>query len=189
MTSLEPATQGRVLFSKVGEDLRIQIPIKKSPLLIVFIIFMSFFLAGWIRVMIPLAQLASLIYFEDGPAFLRVLFALWSILGLIVLTLLLRSLWGREIVTVNTEFLIKELSLFGLGKKRRYRTLEIVHFRVVPGESGAFVFQSPIHLLGYGGGTIAFDYREKTIRFGGLLNVAEAQYLVDRIKEHSGIKD
>lgn len=91
--------------------------------------------------------------------------------------------FGREIIKFTLQeniFTIKH-DIFGLGRIKTFQNHEISNIRA----AGYFgVINSFLVLWGIIGGTIAFDYKGKTYRFGIQFEEKEAKELVEKIKSY-----
>jgi hypothetical protein len=90
----------------------------------------------------------------------------------------LYAIGGREVILVNSQSLTIRTEIFGVGPAKSYRAEQIRNLRFQPA-------------LGVGKGRvasrIAFDYGAKTIMFGADIDEPEADDLISRIRQRSGI--
>jgi hypothetical protein len=163
------------------EGLRLSIPAKRNPFLLVFL---PAWLVGWaIGWGAAASQLNS--SGTKGPAdlFLVVWLLGWSAGGVFAIRALAWSLAGRELVTLRPHELVIARKALGLGRVRQYDLAHVSNLRVATDGYNPFDLRASMRVWGIGGGPIAFDYGASTVRFGASLEEGEAGQLVRRLLE------
>jgi hypothetical protein len=79
--------------------------------------------------------------------------------------------------------------VLGFGPTRVYDLPKIRNLRISPLPVGVRGRGAAITLSGLAGGVIAFDYEAKTVRLGAWIDFAEAQIIVDRMKQRFAFPD
>ena len=105
------------------------------------------------------------------------------------IALFLWTLTGREVITADTQHLIIEKRLFSFGRKRVYRVSDSANIRVLANASTGSFFGTPGFSWGVAGGSVAFDYGMKTIKFGIFLEEAEAKHIIDELRKHNFLRE
>jgi len=180
--------------AKIAETenvVHIEIPFRPKGFMawLMWSLFTTLLLAAWFAPVFILHQSIKAPT-QDKPPFLfvAVFVTVW-----LLITLLLSGLWwqitfGREIVTVTPQELILWWRPF--GQQRRYRLSDVKNLRVL--EDAFSVLDNPWYFwwLGYPFGVLvgvlAFDYGAGTVRFGAILDPAEARQIVALLKERFG---
>jgi hypothetical protein len=123
---------------------------------------------------------------ESPDLFLLVWGAGWTIGGVLVLVIWLWLLAGRERLILKPGVLVHRYEIQRIGFSRKYDLGKLRNLRVSPEPSLQSSGQGRwyVELVG---GVVAFDYGEKTIRFGASLDEAEGQMIVGHIKGRCGI--
>ena len=185
----------RSTISHTFEGPRIEIPAQRSWFLIVFL---SIWLCGWfLGEAFALGSVLSWIFgwqlggeafsVEDfagaggaGPGLFILLWLVgWTLGGGFALYTWLWNLAGKEIVTLDSQALTHRRQIARLGLTRRYDVTHIKDLRVAPPQrSRRGAHGTPF------GGTIAFDYGSRTVRFGQGIDEPEAKDLVELLKRH-----
>jgi hypothetical protein len=100
-------------------------------------------------------------------------FLFWSILwtagGIGAVLDLFWQLWGRQVVTLDADYLVYRRSLFGLSYRQRYELSRIRHVRVMPQRNGR---------------AITFDYDDQTVRLSSDVDEIDAQQIVTMIRKY-----
>lgn len=111
---------------------------------------------------------------------------------IVFLLLLYAFLWGiagREIVTITADKIMVKQDLFGLGFRQTYLLSQIRNLRSSVTNPAMFSLEYNLQEWGIAGGTLAFDYSGKLIRFGLQLEKKAADELVARIKQYISIPE
>lgn len=96
-------------------------------------------------------------------------------------------LWGyfgqEKFITTRTEILF-EKTVFGLGQKNRFEISAVKNFRTeFSSGNRSWVGGNGWAFWGLGPGKIKFDYGLKTYSFGLGIDDAEANYIVELLRE------
>ncbi|MCP4346096.1 MAG: hypothetical protein GY795_11300 [Desulfobacterales bacterium] len=163
--------KGRSKIVSSQDVTEIIIPSKKN---LVAIIFLGCWSVGWAFC----GVMAISEFFTDATerSFLSVILVGWIFGGIIAIYPLLWNLAGKEIISLSSKELIHKRNIFGLGKLKRYHINLIENIRLTTENSEEAVF-------GFGSGTIAFDYSQKTFKFGSNIDEAEAKHIINVIAE------
>lgn len=89
--------------------------------------------------------------------------------------------FGKEIVRVESDLLRIKRDVFGLGPIRNFQTMEISNLRAAGFFGSLDSWSAGMAFWGLSGGTVAFDYKNKTHRFGIQLEEKEAREIVKRL--------
>jgi hypothetical protein len=100
---------------------------------------------------------------------------LWAALGLALISLSLWALLYREQVLVATDALVHTRAIGPLRRQRAYNRHAITDVRISPATTSAW--HSNWSSYGIGGGTVAFDYGDRTVRVADV-DEAEAKRVV-----------
>lgn len=149
--------------------------------------FLPVWLTGW-----ALGEIAALItvisFMTGGPrpmsgplAFLLVWLCGWTIAGAFVIVALAYNVWGRESVTFEPMNVVRRFELSKWGIDRVFERAEMRRLRFSPPVYRPNDFWWTMQPWGFGGGSIAFDYRGRTHRFGQSLEEDESRALIDQI--------
>jgi hypothetical protein len=158
---------------------RVTIPARKNWFMILFLLV---WLAGWFAG--ESSALSQLLHPRNGPpqAFLTIWLIGWTIGGTAALATLLWQVSGREVITLESGYLIHRVELLGIGRSREYRGDHVSRLRAVdysPSLNRQGSWMPP--LFGSGVGPIAFDFGSKSIHLGQSLSEAEAPALIEKI--------
>ena len=166
--------------------LRVVIPARRSWALILFL---GFWLTGWaageffvgamlIRGAIGLItgdpQAAGDTGGAIGGTFMAVWLLLWTVGGGFALITWLWNVAGKEIVSVDSDALTIQKTVFGIGLSKRYATAYVDRLRAT-GEQG--------DTQGPWSGGLGFDYGGGAVQFGAGLSQAEAKEVLERIAD------
>ena len=116
--------------------------------------------------------------FDPGFTFvcmLMVLFPLYTLLWNIV---------GKEIITINRYNITIKRAIFGIGLSQTYQLSQVHNLRRSLTTPRLFTMEHNLQQWGFAGGSIAFDYKRNTYRFGLLLSEKDADVLVMRISQY-----
>jgi hypothetical protein len=170
----------RALITGGPEGLEIVIPARRN---LIVLLFLGIWLAGWVTgELTALAELLS--GSPEGPeGFLLLWLALWTFAGAFAAYTWLWMLVGKERIVMGTSALHVKRDVLGLGRTRTFGLFRIRNLRVASGPTGPRDVAAALRLAGLTGGLIAFEHDGKTIRFGASLDPAEAQIIVERMKQ------
>jgi len=116
---------------------------------------------------------------EDTPIFfLGAWVVLWTMSGGAALVACLWMARGQEIVTLRPDTLEIRRDVLGWGTTREY---DLAYARNLRVSQRRFDPKRPLEVLGVGGGSVAFDYGARTLRFGSSLDEAEARQIVSEL--------
>jgi hypothetical protein len=121
---------------------------------------------------------------EDGSWFLMIWLCFWAYAECFTVYAFLWNAWGKEIISVQKGTLEIFRSIFGYGKRKAYNLGEISNLRASGFFGNMFSKEYGMAQWGLAGGTIAFDYKYKTLRFGIGLEERDALELVENMKNY-----
>jgi hypothetical protein len=171
----------RITITDRTQGLRIVMPCRRSWFVICLL---GFWICGWAVAEVLVAiQLLNGDAPPDGESFMWAWFGVWTIGGVFAIYALLWQVLGKEIVTVHGQTFRIRRDIGGVGLDQEYDPLQILNLRVGQVAFNPLEFSSSLQLWGIGGGMIAFDYGDKTRRFGAGLDEAEAKQVVTAIKK------
>jgi len=162
------------------EGLEIVIPARRHPLALLFL---GAWLVGWL-----LGEMTVITHlFSRSPAgpegLLLIWLIFWTLGGGFAGYIWLWMLAGKERILMGTSTLHVKRDVLGLGRTRDYEFSKIRNLRVEPQPAGPRDAGAALRLSGLAGGLIAFEYEGKTIRLGAAIDEAEAQMIVERMKQ------
>ncbi len=159
------------------EGLQAIVPPKRSWFVIPFL---TIWLCGW--AFGEFQVIGQLLNPSDKTSigFLSLWLTGWTLGGIFALGTVLWQVAGREVITVNSSFLVHRVEALGLGRTRIYAADKIKALRATDYASGDFQNQQAMAppFFGPGIGPVAFDYGAKTIRLAPSIDEAEAKVLV-----------
>lgn len=167
---------GKAKIEKRIEGLKIVIPSKKNWFGLIFGLVWLYFWVQFYLIPIEFENFGS-----DG--FNTIWIMLWTFGGVMVVILLLWGFFGQELFNDNRNDVVFEKTIFGIGIKKRFEINEIKNFRFESVNESMFG-GNRWAFWGLGPGKIKFDYGLKTYSFGLGVDDAEANYLVEMMKEH-----
>lgn len=181
MTLVRPGL-GRAQIEEQGLELKVIIPSKKN---ILIILFLCAWLGGWFMgEMFAIRELISGKALNGTRMFLVFWLCAWTIAGVFVILGILWNIAGKEIITLSHDRLKIERKAFDIGVNREYIISEIKNLRSLEIVNSPFYSsRNSWEFWGFGGGTIAFDYGMKTIRFARSIDQAEADYIIKKFKD------
>ncbi|WP_394766706.1 hypothetical protein [uncultured Paludibaculum sp.] len=146
------------------------------------LIFLGVWMVGWtVGELGVLGLLLSGIVRGPAPLIILAWLFLWTIGGLLALTFLLWGLIGREVVSIrgNAFVLRRQIGRFGFD-----RTFDLAKVRNLRCAAWILDSEGVIGSIGRfsGAGTIVFDCRGFTHRFGAGLTPDEALHVVDTLR-------
>jgi hypothetical protein len=147
------------------------------------ILFLSAWLVGWAvgEVSVP-TQFIKGVKDTGALTFLSAWFIAWTIGGGFAIYIWLWNIAGKERITINNLSLTVKRELFSYGREKEYEITHISNLRVSAQPFNPFNFSASLQFWGVGGGVLAFDYGARTYRFGGGVDEAEANHIIERIK-------
>ncbi len=162
--------QPRSSMSDTPNGLQIVIPGPRNLLI-------SLFIAGWL-VGWWFGEMHAIEQIRSGQAALFIVGWLlaWTVGGAWVVTWLLWTIGGREVLILGTGRLSIRREVFGIGFSREYDLSQVRDLRIAPPRARA---------RGNGDmnqGGLCFDYGAKTIRFGSGVDEAEARQLIQAMQ-------
>lgn len=163
-----------------GDILQIVIPAKKDG-------FMIFFLSVWLIIW-AVAEVASplaLIGFKDEGAVIMTILILWMIIwtvvGFLTMFALLWNILGREVISVGRKHLSIKNDVLGYGRWRQYESSQIKALRVSKTKDAWGSLDYTMQCWGLFGGMLAFEYQNRTYRFGMGIEASAAREILQRI--------
>jgi hypothetical protein len=170
------APQGRrSAVRQLADGIEIVIPAGRSVFLMVFL---GVWMAGWLFGAVPAASWLLSGQEDASMLLLGAWLVMWAIGGVAVLLSWLWMARGREMVTLRPDTLEIKRDVLGWGTTREYDLAYVRNLRV---SQQGFNPKRPFELSGMGGGSIAFDYGARTLRFASSLDEAEAQQVVSEL--------
>jgi hypothetical protein len=163
---------------KLGNKTIISIPTPKQWLLLLLLGFWS---AGWtLAVFDTIRELTREIPNEInwGIVFW---FVGYTIGGLAILSSYLWLLFGREVIEVNGQSLTISRNVLGIRLPKEYSVEHIKDLRTSSITNNLRRLRA-YQLWGYNSGSVAFDYRSRTLKFASGVDEIEAKQIVDEIK-------
>lgn len=109
------------------------------------------------------------------------------VIALFPLYVLLWSLMGKEIITINREKIVVRQTIFGIGFRQTYQLLQVNNLRRSLTDPALFTLERNLQDWGFAGGSVAFDYTGRVCRFGLLLTKEDADTLVAKISQYLAI--
>lgn len=178
----EPDPPMRTTIRDEPEGLTLLIP---APQPAFEMVFHPIWLACW--AFGEVAGIAAL-FFKSGTDLLFTTFWLvgWTMAGAVILLLWRWTLSGQVRVLLAEDRLQIGYELFGHRRTREYQLADVRNLRVVPESTSVWAVRSwasRCRRYGFGGGVVAFDHGEETVRFGAWLDEAEGESLVRRMLE------
>lgn len=154
------------------------------------ICFLAFWLCGWaVAEVLVASQFLNGDTPPEGELFIAAWFGVWTVGGVVAVYAWLWQLIGKEIVTVHGQTFTRRRDIGGFGFDKEYSLVRMRDLRMRLVASSPLEFSSSFQLWGVGGGAIAFDYGEKTFRFGAGLDEAEAKQVVAAIQQRYRIQE
>ncbi|MCB1494025.1 MAG: hypothetical protein KDJ77_19845 [Rhodobiaceae bacterium] len=169
----------RFSISAKGYDLEIVINADKNWFIILFF---CFWLVGWAFGWITVA--ASLVSGLDSSLFLVAWLFMWTLGGLFAGSVIIWSLFGRQHVIADRKTLSLAWSAIVPIRTLNYDVKQIRNVRADVQKFSYFFRTSIPNPFSTRYGSVAFDYGTRTVRFGINLDDAEAEAIVDTIREH-----
>ncbi len=172
---------GKAKIEKNFDGLNIVIPSKKNWFGLMF---------GFVWIIIWFTFFSKPAEFENfGRNNFVTIWSLMWILGLLsMIFLILWGLFGEESFIMNRNDVLFEKTIFGIGIKKRFEISEIKNFRLEAINESMFGGNRWSY-WGLGPGKIKFDYGFKTYSFGLGVDDAEANYIIEILKEHFNKKE
>ncbi|MEI8084835.1 MAG: hypothetical protein WCG93_01335 [Paludibacter sp.] len=174
---IEETTNGKATITFDGLIMKIQIPSKKNWFMIIFMIA---WLGGWL-----MGELSALREIENEMnSFMLFWLIGWTIGGGFMITGIIWSLLGFEVITIDNQVLQIERQIVNFRVYRKEYELKFLKgLELNPGQASTDLFtqKKPGEFWGMTGGKIKFDYGMKTIKFGIGIDIVEARYLINEI--------
>jgi hypothetical protein len=158
-----------------ADGIEIVIPARRS-------VFLMAFLAVWMAGSLfgEVFGASWLLADHEDPSilFLGAWLVMWTMSGGAALLACLWMARGREIVSLRPDSLEIRRDVLGWGTTREY---DLAYARNLRVSRRPFDPKRPLEAWGIGGGSIAFDYGARTLRFGSSLEEAEARQVVSEL--------
>lgn len=173
---IEPQT-ARFQIVTTSDGLRAIIPARRN---LFIMLFLFVWLGGWGVGEVNASRELLSAKATTSTAFLSFWLVVWTIGGAFAFTTILWQIAGREVITVNPSTLSYRVEIFGLGRTRSYRAIDVRSLRATEYSMNPANNQSAWYppLTGSRNGLVAFDYGARTIRLAPSLEEAEAKLLV-----------
>lgn len=172
---------GKAKIEKTFGGLNIIIPSKKNWF---GLLFGTTWMGGWFLGFVS----ASGVLFSSGTGnfgadgFMTFWLTGWTVGGIAITTMLLWGYFGQEKFITDSNEILFEKSVFGIGIKNKLEISAIKNFRTEMSNDNLFG-GNRWAFWGLGPGKIKFDYGLKTYSFGLGVDDAEANYIVGLLKE------
>lgn len=180
---MERPYEGRAILQDNFTDLQITIPAKRNWLVLIFV---GAWLCGWtMGEIFAIGAITGLLIGKSvGGIFILFWLIAWTVGGFFAFNFFLWNLRGKELITIGQGVLILERKGALIGKARTYDLKEVKNLRVQDNtpDSGIFGRRNDFSAFKQTG-IIRFDYGFKTIKFGDGIDEAEANYLLEKMKE------
>lgn len=160
------------------DGLEIVIPSGRN---LVMAVFLGLWLAGWLA-----GELNAIAHLRRGVTsdpFLLLWLTGWTVAGIVVACVWLWVMVGRERVLLGASALRVRRDVLGFGRTRVYPLSKVRNLRVAAQPRRPGSHSLAFGLAGIIGGVIAFECEGRTIRFGASIDEAEAQRIVDRMRQ------
>jgi len=164
-----------------GVDFEIRIAMRRHWFMLLFL---PLWLAGWTVGGVAAFKAIFSEGFSADKWFLVVWLVGWIFGEFFAAYVWLWHAFGKEIVRVGSGILAIKRDILGLGPVRSFQTMEISDLRAAGYFGNTRSWSSGMAQWGISGGTVAFDYRAKTRRFGIQLEEREAREVVERLRPH-----
>jgi len=166
---------GKAKIDDTFNELKIEIPTRKNWFVITFIFI---WMVGWYM------GFTSAIGSFGENAFMTFWLIGWTVGGLSAAYFTLWSLFGKEIILIDYQYMTIEKSILGIGTKTRLEITEIRNVRYEFVDTSMFANRrNNMTSFGVGTGPIRIDYGLKTFSFGLSVDEAEANYIVELIRK------
>ena len=177
---------------------RVSIPARRN---VPMILFLGLWLCGWAvgEVVVPAGAIAAMASGHgkmaggQGPLVLLVWFPFWTVAGLMVMFALWWNFAGREVVIFSDGVMVVKREVGAVQRSRSYDLAGVRNLRYSPLVYNPFSISGSWHyqfqMLGFGGGSVAFDHGSDTHRFGNSLTEREAARLIATIRQQYKIPE
>jgi hypothetical protein len=170
-------SRSEVVDGPEGPEIRVRSPRHWGPL-----VFLPFWLFFW-----TIGGGFAIVQFVRGSGE-RAFLGLWLI-GWFVGELFAGFAWswmafGHEVISAQQGFLKVTRKIGKWGIAKRYPLHECVGLRASGWFGSPFSFSASLRPWGLGGGTVAFDHKGKTVRFGFSLEEAETRAIVNELQAY-----
>lgn len=143
------------------------------------IVFMSVWMCGWTFGFVFAIRSLTSDSSKEPIGFLVIWLVGWTLGGTCVLFYLLWQLFGREVIEITDEALVRRIQICGVGTTREYALADVTNLRALPlpgyGKRTIRTRGVPIGLIH---GSIEFDYGTRRVQLGELLDAAETKRLL-----------
>jgi len=166
------------IFKTTSGEATIQIA---SPKNLFLLIFLPIWLLAWTAGGV-FAVLQAILGTGKGNLFLFIWFCGWLAAEIFISAIFLWGAFGKEIVSLLEGRLIIKRSVFNYGRIRAFEIPKVCCLRSSGFFGSMLSWNLGMAYWGLSGGTVAFDYRHKTERFGINLSEKDATALVAYLK-------
>ncbi len=168
--------KAKIVNSMLGTE--ISIPSSKNWFVLLF---GTAWLGGWY---FGFKNGLSMLFFDGGPnGFIIFWLLAWSIGGIFVIGTLLWGYFGIEKMYLKKDKVELRKNVFGLGINKEFKKSDIKNVQFNNGKVAHSSKTNNFSVWGLGEGKIKFDYGMKTYSLGLGLDDAEANHLIELIKE------
>ena len=184
---MESIDNGKAKIRSSARGVEISIPSKKNWFALIFGVV---WLGGWYFALKN--TLVAFVFNNDRSGgmdgFIAFWLLCWIIGGVLIIGLLLWGFFGKEILRIENDKIILNKNVFGVGKKRKLKRSGVKNIRFNKVEINYFSGRNNWAIWGVGEGKIKFDYGMKTYSLASGVDDAEAEYLIEMIKENCEIE-
>jgi hypothetical protein len=165
----------------VGDGIVITIPAKCNFFRLVFL---GAWLVGWGFGEFMAASMLITAPHDGAKLFIGAWLVAWTVGGGFAVYTWLWMAAGKEIIFAGPEFLAIKRDVMGFGRLKEYDWTHVARLRSSMPIWNPYVWNSGLQFWGVSGGTVAFDYGAKTVRFGASLDDAESTWIVEELNTY-----
>lgn len=183
---MELPQKGRAEINELSQGIEISIPARKNWAIIGF---SAFWFLGWCisEVVVSFLVITSII--KGSPNWFVIFWlGFWSFGGVNVFQGLMWSLIGKELITIRLGRLTLDRAGLLFSKSKVYDLKEVRNIRVQLLDNNQSARRLGTLKIGENG-IIRFDYGLMTVGFGGDLDEAEANYIIEILKRKNLLTD
>jgi len=179
---MESTDNGKATISSSMNGTEISIPSKKNWFILIF---GTAWLGGWYLGF--KSAWGTFRFGESGlegvDAFMTVWLICWTLGGVSIVGLLLWGYFGKELLEIENRQVVLSKKVFGIGTNKVLKKSEVKNIRFNKVKINYFSGTNRWAIWGVGEGKIMFDYGMKTYSFGLALDDAEANHIIEKMKQ------
>jgi hypothetical protein len=171
-----PVREGRTRVEPTADGVRVVVPVRRTWWRVLStaygVLFMAAVIVALVTGSVESESTGGTIFFVAFALAFLVLFggsAAWMVAG-------------REEIVLDPQALVHVRRIGPLARSRAYERTSVEDLRVSPDSLSPFDFRASLRMLGWGGGTVAFDYGDSTYRVADV-EEAEAKRIVAALGE------